>query len=318
MKKLLSFLLVLLIFTTTICVFIYSKNINEIVLFSFELWKKNIFPSLFPFLIISNILINIGFVEFLGNIFKKIMNKIFRISGSGSFVFFMSMLSGFPSSAKYIKDLLDKNLIDEKESQQLLSFCFFSNPLFIINTIGLMFFKTKSIGLIILISHILGNIILGIIIRKKDFVSEKKISFRKSISQFNNAINKSDIFNILINAISNSVQILIFIFGIITLFLIIISLVNNIFNLSNLNNAILSGILEMTSGLKYTSFLDIDVIYKIIISTALISFGGLSVHTQIMSILKDIKIRYLPFLISRIIHAFISSIIATILYNFIY
>ena len=48
----------------------------------------------------------------------------------------------------------------------------------------------------------------------------------------------------------------------------------------------------------------------------IISFGGLSVHMQIFSILSDTKIKYLPFLTARVMHAFISSFLVFILFDF--
>ena len=65
----------------------------------------------------------------------------------------------------------------------------------------------------------------------------------------------------------------------------------------------------MTSGLKFISLSNSNMISKLLLSCFIISFGGLSVHTQIMNILEDKKIKYLPFFITRILHGIISVII---------
>ena len=70
--------------------------------------------------VISNLLIVIGIPEFLGNLFSKVMTKLFNVKGIGSFVFFMSMISGYPSNAKYVKELLDKKLINEVDANKIL------------------------------------------------------------------------------------------------------------------------------------------------------------------------------------------------------
>ena len=72
----------------------------------------------------------------------------------------------------------------------------------------------------------------------------------------------------------------------------------------------------MTQGLKYISILEIPLKLKAILSVMIISFGGLSVHMQIFSILSDTKIKYLPFLTARVMHAFISSFLVFILFDF--
>ena len=71
-----------LIIIITVCVIliltlIYSNQIIETELFAFSIWKENIFTSLFPIFIITEFLISYGFVELLGELTKKITNKLF-------------------------------------------------------------------------------------------------------------------------------------------------------------------------------------------------------------------------------------------------
>ena len=74
----------------------------------------------------------------------------------------------------------------------------------------------------------------------------------------------------------------------------------------------------MTQGLRYISILDISLKIKATIFAMLISFGGLSGHMQVMGILSDTKIRYMPFLLARVIHSLISSLIVFVLFDFWY
>ena len=66
---------------------------------------------------------------------------------------------------------------------------------------------------------------------------------------------------------------------------------------------------------KYQIYKNIPLKLKTIISTLIISFGGFSVHMQIISILSDTKIKYLPFLTARVLHALISSVLAYLLFD---
>ena len=72
----------------------------------------------------------------------------------------------------------------------------------------------------------------------------------------------------------------------------------------------------MTQGLKYISIQELPLKIKTIISTMFISFGGISVHMQIISILSDTKIKYFPFLIARVIHALMSGILIYLCFDF--
>lgn len=296
-----------------------SSTIMNAVSYSFDIWINNVFPSLFPFFVLSEILINYGFIELVGELFKPIFEKFFKINGNAAFVFIMSLLSGFPSNAKYTKELYLQNKLNENEATKILMFSHFSNPLFILGTISITFLKDKKLGLIVMFSHYIGNIIIGLLVRNycKSKITNDKFSLKKAIlSMHNKRINNNKRFgSIVTNALTNTINTLLLILGVITTFLIITTIIDNNFNLSLLNKSLISGFLEMTQGLKHVSLLKITNTYKAILICAIISFGGLSVHTQILSIISDTKIKYKTFLISRILHAIISSTICFLLIN---
>lgn len=305
-KNAYSLTVLCLILIFTINIFIKSQSLTNTIVFSINLFTKNIFPSLFPMFVISGILIEISLPQFLGNVFKKLFKKTFKTSELSAFVFFMSMITGCPSNAKYINDLIDQKLLNSKEAQKILLFTFFSNPLFIINTIGSHFLHDKTIGIYILISNILGNIIIGFIFKNYNVIaSNKKEDF--SVKDLINKINNTSIFKTVFHSIKNALDILINIFGIVSFFLIVINTI--LAEPKNYQEVIITGILEMTTGLKYLSIIDCSFKTKVLTSTFFISFGGLSVHSQIMNILNEKKVKYLPFLISRLLHACISTTI---------
>lgn len=321
MKKILTTVLILTILLFVVFeILTESESILNAVSFSFNIWKENVFPSLFPFFVLSELLINYGFIELVGEIFKPFMNKVFRVKGVGAFALIMSLISGFPSSAKYIKELYNKNLINQNEATKLLMFTHFSNPLFILGTISLLFLNNKEVGLLILICHYLGNFIIGIIFRNYYPSKEenKNISIKKVLTEIsNNRVKSNKKFGeIITTALLNSINTLILILGVITMFLVITTIIDNNINLNSFHQSILNGFVEMTQGLKYVSLEEIPLKLKCILSTMIISFGGLSVHMQIISILSDTKINYLPFLTARIIHAIISSLLMFFLFDF--
>lgn len=321
MKKILTTVSILTILLLVVFeILTESASILNAVNFSFNIWKENVFPSLFPFFVLSELLINYGFIELVGEIFKPFMNKVFKVKGVGAFALIMSLISGFPSSAKYIKELYNKKLINEFEATKLLMFTHFSNPLFILGTISLLFLNNKEVGLLILICHYLGNFIIGIIFRNYYPSTEenKNISIKKVLTEIsNNRIKNNKKFGeIITTALLNSINTLILILGVITMFLVITTIIDNNINLNSFHQSILNGFVEMTQGLKYVSLEEIPLKLKCILSTMIISFGGLSVHMQVISILSDTKINYLPFLTARIIHAIISSLLMFFLFDF--
>ena len=237
------------------------------------------------------------------------MNKLFYLPGEASFVIIASMLSGFPSSAKFVKSLLEERKINTEEAEYLLSFTHFSNPLFVIGVIGSTMLKSKKLGFIILFCHIISNFIIAIVIRKKREVHTSTINIDKL---FTINSNKSFI-QVLTSSITKTINTLILLLGIVTTFLVLSTLISNLINLNDFTRAVISGILEMTQGIKYISVVNIPLYLKATIMTMFISFGGISIHLQIMSILSDTQVKYKNYFISRVAHASLAGVLVLIL-----
>lgn len=319
-NKILTLVIVLFILAIGVEVLRKPQDIISTVSFSLSLWRDSVFPSLFPFFVISNLLINCGFASFLGELLKPFMYQMFRIKGEASFVLVMSMLSGFPSSAKYTRELYDKGLINDHEASKLLTFTHFSNPLFVLGTVSVLFLNNKEVGTIILICHYLSNIIISLIFRNY-YISEKDTLKVSLIRAFNimhqKRIESNKSIGLMISdALVNTMNTLLMILGVITMFLIITTIIDQNITLNLYNQSIINGVLEITQGLKYVSLLAIPLKNKAILSAMFISFGGLSVHMQTIGLISDSKIKYLPFFIARIIHASISGILVYALFDY--
>ena len=295
MKKKFNLFIILLILFFLFLTFINSNIVIDTVINSTSIWFYNLVPTILPIYIIIDLLINYNIIYYLEKVFGNLIEKLFKIKKETSFVFLLSILSGFPSNSKYIKNLLDNHVINNNEANKLLLFTHFSNPLFILNSIGINFLGNKRIGIIILIIHYLTNIIIGIINRNYyinfdniEINNKKKDSFIKCLS----------------NSILNTIKIL---FGIITFFMIITSLIKVCIPFNNIINSLLCGILEMTQGIYFISNTTLPLILKASIITFFISFGGISIHMQVFSILSDYKLKYKDYFIARLTHAVISS-----------
>ena len=314
-KKVVSLLISLLLLTTCVLVFTYSDAIVTSVRYSLDIWLEQLIPSLFPFFFISEFLMEYGLVELLASLFQNFMSFLFHLKGETAFVFILSMISGFPSGAKYTKSLYEKGFINKEEANHLITFTHFANPLFILGLVSGILLKDKRIGLIILSVHYGTNFLIGILFRKKEKPQKKKTTLREGLSKMhykriNNPLNFGQI---LTNAIFHTFQTLVLMLGIITFFLMVTSLCKEVLNLNQFPSAILSGLLEMTQGIYSVNNLAIPLNAKAILITFFLSFGGLSVHLQVYSLLSDTDIKYTSFFKARVLHALISSTLVMLL-----
>ena len=265
-----------------------------------KLWFDNLLPTLFPFFIITDILSYYGFMEYIAKLFGNIM-KLFKLPKQTSYILFMSLFSGFPGNSKLIKELLDHQSLTINDANKLLTFTHFSNPLFIIGTVGTLYLHNQKIALIILLVHYLTNIIIGLLFR--NIYPENTLN-TQSLNR-----EKIPFIKLLTNSINMAFANLIIILGIIIVFSLFVNIMTINLKISAFNKSILFSFLEITKGLQLITDLSISVSIKATLITFFLSFGGISIHLQVMSILKDYKINYYLYIISRIMHASISSII---------
>lgn len=314
MKKYVNSFMILMLLFITFQVLTYSADIITSIRFSMDIWKKNIFPSLFPFFVLSSLLIHYGFIDFISEIFKNFM-RIFKISPNTAFILFMSMLSGFPSSAKYTKELYQGKLITKEEAEKILTFSHFSNPLFILGTIGL--FLNRKIAFLVMIAHYGTNLILGIIFRNfyPTNMNCQNVSLKKAFFKMNHSSHQESFGKVLSDAIVDSINTLLLILGTMSLFLMITTIIDYNLNVNAYIQSIINGFFEMTQGIKYASELNLSWKIQAILMTMFISFGGISVHIQTISILSDTDIRYFPYFIARLLHAGIAGFFLYILFD---
>lgn len=276
---------------------IYRNLVFDTVGFSLNIWITSLLPALFPFFIVSDILINYDVIKYFPKVIRNSIKYLFNVSDNGLVIILLSMLSGFPSNARNIKNMYLDKKITKEEGEHLLYFTHFSNPMFILGTIPLIL-NINKISKYILISHYLANIILGICLRKYNRVNDS-----------NNSNYKEDKHNfglVLTTSIRKSLDSVLGILGTLTVFLIISTLLINFFNLDNTSNLLIKSILELTSGLKELGSYNLLDKYLLIISSCILSFGGLSVHMQVINELVDTDISYKNYFIGRILQVVLS------------
>lgn len=288
------------IFTLFVLLFLIVLN-SKLVIFSVKeaaiLFFNNLFGPIFIFYTLTDLLINYDFLKVLRVPFFKKVSSFFHINTNSLFIIFFSMITGFPSGSKYICDFYSKNLISYDEATYLLMFTHFSNPLFILGTIGYLFGKSFSIK--ILISTFLGNIILSIIVRPKNnsYNTNNKIE-----------LNKLSLTECLTNSFKKTYQIIMIVLSSSIVFTTLGYLINR-----NINNKVFEffifGILDLTKGITLLNNYSFSLLFKGIIICTFVSFGGINVNIQVKSIIEKEKLPYIYFLSGRLIATFLSILI---------
>lgn len=299
-------LIQVMIFVIFLSLILAPSLIKEEIIAALKVFFTILFPSIFPFFLVSDLLIRYNFCNTLNKYFSKINNFLFHTSNASNFVIIMSIFSGFPSGAKYIKTLLDNKMLNLNQANYLITFTHFANPLFVL-AMSSSIFKNSTFGYLILLCHILANLVIAVLIRPKE-KEKKQLLKQETIASFSTNLS---------NSISTSIDLLISILGNTCFFFIVSKLITTFLNLEGISSVFVNGFFDMTKGLNSISTLDTTNVLKAIFMLTFISFGGINVHMQVLDIIKKTKVKYKYFLLGRLSQLAISSTLFFFIYKFL-
>ena len=331
-RNILPFTLVLF----TICLVVFSSSNLTATKNGLTLWATCVVPSLFPFFVITNLLSHAKVVSVIGKLLDKFMRPLFNVPGIGGFAFVMGLISGYPVGAKIVADFREKGLVSQDEGERLLAFTNNSGPLFILSSVGIALFGDTKTGLLLLATHILACITVGIILARFSKKNKFENSYdtiknkfeRKNDSQSCNSENITfkNLGEVLTSSINSSISTILMIGGFVVIFSVIISILNQTNILDNLSTLLypilnflnidlefakplLSGILELTNGVNLVANIPTKLISQnIILSAFLLGFGGFSVLLQVYSIVSKTDLSMKKYLVGKFLQGIIAGI----------
>ena len=111
---------------------------SQLVMSGLTTWCTKMIPSLFPFMVLSGVLLRTGLSYRLSNILYPFLGTIFRLSPDCIYIIFMGFLCGFPMGANIIAESLSLKKITLKEARLLLSFCNNIGPVYFISFVSVL------------------------------------------------------------------------------------------------------------------------------------------------------------------------------------
>jgi sporulation integral membrane protein YlbJ len=225
-------------------------------------------------------------------------------------------------------------LLSKTEAERLLAFTNNSGPLFIVGAVAVGMFKMPGIGIFLLSCHVLASLTVGILFRfyrRKSFtmrnISERNLLLLiKKELEAQNSLSFSNIGGVFGEAIKNSVLLLLNIGGFIIFFSVIINLLIDVGFINYLSgiiyifvspigmqkdiiSSLLSGFFEITTGTNIVSQASgASLISKLTAASMVIGWAGLSVHSQVLSIINKTDISIKPYLFGKFLQGVFASI----------
>ena len=145
-----------------------------------SLCARSAVPALFPFLVVSSLLLRLGFGELAAPWLAGLMEPLFRVPGAGSAALLLGLIGGYPIGAQTAADLYREGLADRAEAERLLAFTNNSNPVFLISVLGVGVFGSVRAGVWLWLIHVLSALLTGLLFRNSGKGVERQAVSRKT------------------------------------------------------------------------------------------------------------------------------------------
>ncbi len=293
------------------CIFAFQKSNYICIKNTITVFLESVMPSLFPFILFTNIIISCDV--------SKIINSIFKKNGNLLYAGIIGFLCGYPMGAKATYSLYSENKISKKTANFLMSFANNCNPIFIISTIGICVLNNMYLGILLLFSHYLAALIICIINFTHNNIIHENANFSNSFKENNGKKLHKSMFESIDLSIKSTFITLGNILAFIIIFNLVFSVIETVLIKLNISKNIiytLSGLFEVTNGTRLF-FLNTNFNFNLTIAiiSFMLSFSGFSIIFQIYSCIYKIPIKLWHLIKYKLIQGIISGIITYLLLN---
>lgn len=327
---------------------LFPRESLEAGLTGVSIWWDVLFPSLFPFFVVSELMLGFGIVHFFGTLLDPMMRPMFRLPGPGGFVMAMGFASGYPVGARLTSQLWESHLVNRSESERLIAFTTTADPIFLIGAVAVGFFGDAALAPILAVSHYGGAVLVGILLRffgrteaeeteasgegaspRPVTGAEPSLLVRAFEAMHTARLADGRPFGeLLLDGIRSGLRLIVVVGGLVVFFSVVIQTLTLAHVVSALqaaagvalglvaipaplSAAVVNGVFEVTLGAKSAGQVaGVSLQAQVAVVSFVLSWAGLSVHAQIMSIVSRMPVRYAGYAAAKAVQGLLSGAIA--------
>lgn len=303
----------------TAALMLYPQESMEAVRAGLELCFNVIIPSLFPFFVLSSLVVELGLAGYLGRALEPVMRPLFNVSGACASAFALGFIGGYPVGAKTAISLYQDGMCTKTEAERLLAFCNNSGPAFILGVVGTGVFSNSRVGMLLYLAHAAASVCIGLLFRfyrrggekREEVRPTPKFEARRFTAAFTDSIKGSFLSTLNICA-----------------FVVFFTVVIKLLCLSGLLPAVakglgvllapwgfsaqwaerlLTGALELSSGV-WSLTGEGALAGRVSMAAFMLGWAGISVHCQVLSFIGGSGLSVKTYLIGKFLHGSLSAL----------
>ena len=284
---------------STFCFVLILRNSDAAIEYmgrGLTLCARTVIPSLFPFMVVSELLVSSGAGEALGRLFSGVMRWVFGVSGAGASAVFLGSACGFPVGARTAVGLLDRGVISKSECEHLLTFVSNPSSAFLISAVGAGLYGNRRLGVALYLVVLSCGLFTGFLAR---FCLRRTGDFAEH-PHFPSGLHPGGV-ETFTGAVSGAASGMLTVCAYVIFFSAITGTIGQIAEgrglFGEVGYVLLCGLLEMTGGIGGASALSGN--WALILTAAFAGWSGVSVHCQVMTLCGGRGLSFKPYLLAK-------------------
>lgn len=263
---------------------------------------RTVIPSLFPFLVVVSLLLQLGLAEGLQRLCAPFMGPLFHLRGVCAAPLLTGLVGGYPSGAAATAALYAQGRLTRQEAELLLGFADNCGPAFLLGYVGAGVLGSARAGVWLYLVHAAAALITGMILCRAaggrgpallpSRLPVKPVSFAQALT----------------SSVSGALTSILNICAFVVVFGVLSAL------LPAGTPQVLCGVLEMVSGVAGLG----PGRAGFAAAAAIVGWGGLSVHCQALSAAAPAGLRFRWHWTGKAVQAAVSLLLALAVSGWVY
>lgn len=124
-------------------------------------------PSLFPYMVISTMIVQTGASSILGRPLAPLMRRLFRLPECAAGALILGALCGFPVGAQTACENRKKGELSGADAARLIALANNTGPAFVIGVVGISCWHSREMGIVLYTAQLLSAALIGILFARK-------------------------------------------------------------------------------------------------------------------------------------------------------
>lgn len=275
-----------------------------------RLCAVTVIPSLFPFMVLSELIANGGFGTRLLRPLSAPLRKLLGLSESGSCALLLGMLCGFPIGARCAIASYRDGRIDRAECERVL--CIANNPssAFLIHAVGVSLWGNHRFGIALYTVVILASLLTGIGMHR---FGRRTASNRSA--HVDHASTPQPCARLFTASVRSAAEGMLLVCAYVVFFSTLLGTLGQIFTAWGVPPTAVASffcLFELSGGVSAASALP-SPFHAALLCAFAAGWSGLSVHCQILSVCDGSKLSLRPYLLSKLLQGILCVLLLALL-----